>query len=373
MGKYFVLYFALLFTACSGVNTPEYPFLNTTYSVADRLVSDEYVSSENLKEYDFIYCMAGPSWKVSDFDLSQEEINRRYVEEFDYRKAYGNGYMLEYIENIHKNGGKILCCFPGSEIVELASVPERRLKFAAMIAQFIKKFDYDGVDVDWEHTVVPSLHVALMKDIRSELEKLNMGKRLYLTTALHTYIQFSDKESQEICQYVDWINLMFYDMGGGVWGKVPTHNAPLDVMKQHIKKYWSGFPKEKLNIGLASYGFYYKGIMPGEEVPEGKTLSDYGRYCNYNELPGKLESGWYEKIDTVARCSYFISPDNKEFMTLETEESVEEKLKWIKSEGFDKIFWWEFHCDWIPSDENGCRGTHLIMDYVSRKTGHLKE
>lgn len=362
-----------LMISCSTVSEPEYEFLNTTYSVAGRFTSEESVSAENLKEYDFVYCMAGPSWKVEDFDGSQDEINRIYVENFDYEEVYGNDYMLRYIDNIHKNGGRILCCFPGSEIVEIASIPERRVRFAAMMAQFVKKFDYDGVDIDWEHTIVPSLHVALMKDIRSEMEKLNLGKRLYLTTALHTYIEFSDAEAEELCRYVDWINLMFYDMGGGIWGKVPSHNAPLDVMKQHIGRYWGAFPKDKICIGLASYGFYYKGIMPGEEVDEGKNLGDYGRYCNYTELPAMLDKGWYEKKDTVAECSYFISPDNTEFMTLETEESIDAKLKWIKSAGFDKIFWWEFYCDWKPSGDIGRRGTHLIMDYVSRKTGRLSE
>lgn len=120
MGKNIIVLLMLFFAvSCSSEQEIEYPFLNTTYSVADRLLSEEHVSALNLKEYDMVYCMAGPYWKVEDFDKTQEEINRIYVGEFDYEKVYGSAYMLEYISNIHKNGGKILCCFLGRRLWKL--------------------------------------------------------------------------------------------------------------------------------------------------------------------------------------------------------------------------------------------------------------
>lgn len=358
--------FFVLCATCYG-NTYDKNFIYATYSVGTRLKAPEYVSSHNVKEFDFVYLVASPQWKGADFDESQELINRKYVDDFEYASLYNNNYVPSYIDSIHQAGGKVLCSFPGRQLVEIASVPERRAKFAVMMAHFAKKYHYDGVELDWEQTLTIPLHTAFMKDIRNALDELNLDRTLYLTTALHPHHQYTKKQADELSQYVDWINLMFYDMGGGCWGgRVATHNSPLNQMKSLIHN-WSTFSPKKICIGLANYGFYYKDLEPKKQTQEGKTLEDHGRYCNYTELPERLEKGWYEQWDAAEQCSFFIAPDKKEFMTLESHRSLDAKLKWIKDGGFRGTFWWEFHCDWIAPNSPQERGKHLIMDYVTKK------
>ncbi|MEB3374916.1 glycosyl hydrolase family 18 protein [Bacteroides sp. CR5/BHMF/2] len=53
---------------------------------------------------------------------------------------------------------------------------------------------------------------------------------------------------------VDWINIMTYDMGGGIWGNIPKHNTPLDKIKKELA-HWEVFDRDKLCIGLANYGW----------------------------------------------------------------------------------------------------------------------
>ena len=68
----------------------------------------------------------------------------------------------------------------------------------------------------------------------------------------------------------------------------------------------------KLCIGLANYGFFYKGIKPGQKI-EGK-LDKYGRYIGYNEAMAVFSSDWKEVKDPQAKVSYFINEKQQEFV-----------------------------------------------------------
>lgn len=361
----------LLISSCTGKseikNRESFDFVYATYSAAERLKTQEYVTPQNLREFDVFYLVASPKWISTDFDQEQAVINEKYIESNNYISHFNLELVLEYINNIHEAGGKVLCSFPGRQFIEIASIPERRMKFANMMAQFVKQFNYDGIELDWEHTVDLSLHLSFMKEIREALDRLNSKQHLFLTTALHPHYQYTKEQAEALSNCADWINLMFYDMGGGCWkGKTASHNAPLKKIKQQIEG-WDCFPPQKICIGLPSYGFYYKNLQPEAATEEDKNLSDHGRYCNYTELPDLLEKGWHEEWDSLSQSSYFKSPDNNEFITLESYRSLDAKLDWIKKRNFRGIFWWEFHCDWIVSLRPDKRGKHLIMDYVTKK------
>ena len=362
----FTLGLALCLPLAVNIHAQDKKIINATYMVENDIKSDMDIVKAELDDFDFIYIMAGPKWAAEDFDLPQAEINRKYVQQHEYQHP---DLIKKLIATIHETGGKILCSFPGTEFVDIASSVERGKKFAAMMAEFVKKYDYDGIELDWEHTISEDLHLRFMQEIRRELTQLGGDTRRYwLTTALHHYREYTPEQARQLYECVDWINIMFYDMGGGIWGTSPTHNCPLDQIKKAITDTdWKYFPHEKLHIGLACYGFKYKGIKPGETVATGKTLRDYGRYCGSNELPALIEKGWTEEWCEVPQCAYFFSPDKNEFMTVETHRSLDAKIDWVKQNGFGGVFWWEYTYDWIKPTKPGERGTHLLIDYVTSK------
>lgn len=53
-----------------------------------------------------------------------------------------------------------------------------------------------------------------MKDIRQQLNSAEkkMNKKLYLTTALHSYHKYSKQLADEVSKQVDFINIMTYGM-----------------------------------------------------------------------------------------------------------------------------------------------------------------
>lgn len=178
---------------------------------------------------------------------------------------------------------------------------------------FIDKYDFDGIEVDWETAVTLPLHEVFVKDIREKLNVLESRKnrKMYLTTALHSWQRYSKELAEKVSRSLDWINIMTYDMGGGIWGNVPTHNTPLDRIITDLKA-WEMFDKSKLCIGLANYGFFYKGIKPGQKI-EGK-LDKYGRYIGYNEAMAVFSSDWKEVKDPQAKVSYLINEKQQEFV-----------------------------------------------------------
>lgn len=354
------------FCACTHNGPKEYGFIHGTYSVGGRLKSPGEVKQSDFKQIPFVYLMACPPLEMADFARDKQEVMDKYVNDFSYPAGEkGNALVPALIEKVHADGSKILISFPGTDFDQIVPIQDQRQKFAEMMVQFTKKFGYDGIEIDWEHTVTPKTHLLLMQDIREGLDRLakETGRTYYLTTALNSVHQYSKPLADSLCRYVDWVNLMMYDMGGGIWENVATHNTPLAQIKEIVENRWGVFDPQKLCIGLASYGFYYKDIKPGIQI-EG-SLKDYGRYFDYNELPALIQSGWTEEYDSVQDVPYYFSPDKNEFVTIDNLKSLEKKMDWIKSRNYKGIFWWEFHSDFQPADNGGSKGSHYFMDFAS--------
>lgn len=343
-------------------------FVHATYVTSGQLKNADYVKKIKLGQFQFHYMMAGPAWTASDFDLSQQQINSKYVDRHSYTSvASTEVFVPDYIRAVHRNGDKILISLPGSEFIDIARDAGRREKFAAMVAAFVEKYDYDGVELDWEHTVQLDLHTLFLTDIRAELNKLaDNGKQYYVTTALHWFQRYSQQQADLLSRQIDWINVMTYDMGGGIWGTAAAnHNTPLAEMQSELKA-WDVFSPSKICIGLANYGFYYKGLKPGERVPAGGNLGQYGRYCNYNELPALVrDKGWTESWDSTQQVAYYSSADGTEFMTLDSPRSLEAKIEWVDSQNYRGVFWWVLYSDFVFPDKGQRYGKSLLMDYVT--------
>ena len=343
-----ILLACLALTACGG------KLSHSMYVMESRIASEEEITEANLQGFDYFYLVAPPRWQADDFDRDEAFLVKKYVTGHRYARP---GVVPRFIQTAHRVGASVLCSFPGREFIEIASDSLRRERFARMAAAFVDRYGYDGIELDWEHTVTPELHVKMMEAFRKALNR-RFSKKMWLTTALNTEHNYPVELARRLEAAADWINLMYYDMGGGDWGKVPGHNAPLDKIQKNYADNWSQFRPSKLHIGLANYGYGYKGIAPGEAVPEGKTLKDYA-------LPGyrpDRREGWTEEWDEKAQCPYFFSPDGSAFITAENARSLAAKRDWVLSGGFGGVFWWEFHCDWVPSTDPSTRGTHLITD-----------
>lgn len=338
-------------------------FTRSTYLVGHQLNSIEYIKQIDFSRFDYIYLMAAPDWKNADFGQPVEKIRQQLVSSHQYIEDKNTPVVPYLIHEAHKYGTKVLLSFAGEGFREKVENPETRHKFIRFMTAFIKKYDYDGIEIDWESDLSLPLHADFIKELRIALHALEKEtkKKLYLTTALHSWQKYSRPLADRLSSSVDWLNIMTYDMGGGIWGNVAGHNTPLDQIEREMKN-WDVFDRNRLCIGLANYGFIYHNITPGQKV-EGK-LNRYGSYISYNKMMPLLRQGWTEEYDTTAKVSYFYSPDKKSFITMDTPQSIRTKIDWIKQNRYKGIFWWEFSYDTIPPVKTGDKIKHHLIDIV---------
>ncbi|XP_022257445.1 probable chitinase 2 [Limulus polyphemus] len=107
----------------------------------------------------------------------------------------------------------------------------RRNKFVKNIVQFVLKYGFDGVDLDWEFPGQrggspedKQNFIRLLKRLREELNQYG----LLLTVAVSAIKSTIDVsyDIPALVSYVDFINLMSYDYSGS-WAYTTSHNSPL--------------------------------------------------------------------------------------------------------------------------------------------------
>jgi len=346
-------------------------FVHGTYFLNGYLKNKTQLNQIQFEQFDFIYLMAVPHWTAKDFKMPEKEIMKKLVDNFSYSKNHSaNPLVPKLISKAHQKNVKVLLSVSGDDRLKfVACNSTNRAVFARVMAAIVKKNNYDGIDIDWESSIVIDQHIKLMAELRKALNSLEKKtkshkRKYYITTALNVFMEYSKEPSRDLSRSIDWVNVMTYDMGGGTWGHVATHNTPLNKMKDLLDNNWSYFSPDKICIGLANYGFYYKGVSPGQESKE--SLKKKGRYFSYKELPALLKKGWKESYDTKAEAPYYFKPDKSEFITIDNKQSLTRKMEWIFKKKFRGVFWWEYHHDWLSPSTGHKYAVHPLIDHVTK-------
>lgn len=366
----FSLLVSFILTSCGSApkeeaSKKEQTFFHSTYIMSSRIKSQEMIKSTDFETFDYIYIMAYPKFKDMDFSLPLETIIDSLVTNFEYPKdENGVELVAMFVKEAQKNGTKIMLSFAHRGFLEIVENQEYQDKFAELMVQFIDKYGYDGIEVDWEHTVTLPLHAEFMRNIRARLDQKYPNEHKYLTTALHSWQRYTPELAAEVSKDVDWFNLMSYDIGGGNWGETPSHNTPMDVIETDLKYWLSVFDRDKVTMGLANYGFIYRGISPNESTGDPVGLKKCGAYISYNEALEFFNQGWEPVYDSVAEVCYYFSPDKKDFITMENPETIIRKMDWAIENGYNRAFWWEFDYDIVPPTTEGGKVSHRLIDVV---------
>lgn len=113
--------------------------------------------------------------------------------------------------------------------------PGLRAKFVQSVVNFLKKYDFDGFDVDWEYPNQrggkaddKQNYVSLLKELREAFDKHG-----YILSAAVGAAESSASQSYiipEMSKHLHLINLMAYDLHGS-WESTTGINAPLYPQK----------------------------------------------------------------------------------------------------------------------------------------------
>ncbi|GAB0096498.1 Probable chitinase 10 [Sergentomyia squamirostris] len=162
----------------------------------------------------------------------------------------------------------------GDKYSRLVRSPEARARFVKTVSEFIEKYGFDGLDLDWEYPVC--WQVECDKGYPDEKEGFaNLVKELaqefrprgwILSSAVSPSKMVIDAgyDVPTLADYFDWIAVMTYDFHGH-WDKQTGHVAPLyyypgdtyDYFNANFSiNYWmqKGAPASKLVMGIPLYG-----------------------------------------------------------------------------------------------------------------------
>ncbi|WAR21506.1 CHIA-like protein [Mya arenaria] len=252
----------------------------------------------------------------------------------------------------------------------LVAVPAKRRNFAVKAVETLVRWNFDGLDLDWEYparrggaAADKENFILWIKDILVEFNKHQ--PRLLLTAAVAAGKENIDNayDIPEMARYLDFINLMSYDLHGG-WEDVTGHNSPLYshsgeegddtyLNMDWAANYWvsQGCPKEKLIVGLATYGrsFQLTNAVDWEMGAPAKGAGPQGRFTReggflaYFEVCAMLEAGATRRWEEEQRVPYLTLGDV--WVGYDDRQSFIEKLEYIRDNDFGGAMIWNIDLD----------------------------
>nr|XP_032835874.1 chitotriosidase-1-like [Petromyzon marinus] len=200
---------------------------------------------------------------------------------------------------------------PRPRFSAMASRRDHRQVFVASTVGFLRTYGFDGLDLDWEYpaqrgspAVDKQRFTSLLKELRSafdEEEVLAQGRpRLLLAVAVSPIASIVDGsyEVEKIHQYLDFINVMCYDMQN--WNGKTSHHSPLfssslypeQTTTESAVKLWldRGVPPSKLVVGVPAYATTF--TLSGAGTALGAPSSGPGEAGAFTGTAGTL--AYYE-------------------------------------------------------------------------------
>ena len=334
----------------------------------DRYKSDgQLFSNEAKKVLDIVYYAFAPIMEDGSIELENPE----YIEEV--LKLKENGiYVILCVDGVQSTTSKYFD--------DITADPARIDHLIKNIVDLVEKYNFDGIDIDWENTGTTTVKAggmnALIKGLREELDSRTEegGTPYFLGCAVLAGIWGNGVDRFDygtLNKYVDYINLMSYNMNNN---NKTTHGSPMYVSSHdggygfgcfHGANHLSdiGWPKSKLLIGGSGYGKGYK-VTESSTNPQYPGLGVTGYISKIPDHPGSLNSGTvmgkatsdllasgkYKKYieyndDGQLVGSYIYSEEDQYFVTYDSIEVVKAKYQYASTIRGMGLMWWCYQFD----------------------------
>ncbi|CAL7949849.1 unnamed protein product [Xylocopa violacea] len=251
---------------------------------------------------------------------------------------------------------------------EVVAKPNMRVRFVHNVINFLKEYDFDGFDFDWEYPnqrggkpADRENFVAVLRELREEFDKHG-----YILSAAVSAAQSSASLSyiiSQVTQHVHFINLMTYDFNGS-WKNVAAINAPLypsasesaeqaQLNVNSAVRYWlsQGAPRHKLIVGIPAYGRSFtlansaNNKIGAPTIGAGKAgpYTQEGGLLGYNEICEYLAQRWTVVREREQHVPYAFN--GNQWVGYDDVISVQEKANYVMSMNLGGMMLWTIDTD----------------------------
>ncbi|KAH8410068.1 hypothetical protein KR009_005600, partial [Drosophila setifemur] len=281
----------------------------------------------------------------------------------------------------------------GNKFARLVLDQNARARFIKSVLSFVKKYGFDGLDLDWEYPVCWQVDCARgdpkekegFAALVIELSLALKPKGLILSAAVSPskMVINAGYDVPQLSRYLDWIAVMTYDFHGH-WDKQTGHVSPLYHMEGDANPsfnsnfsihYWldQGTPADKLIMGMPLYGQSFSlsdqahcslndmSIGPGQAG----TYTRSGGFLAYYEICEKIgNGGWSVVRDTEGRIGPYTFNGNQ-WISYDDVEDIRRKAQFIKQLKLGGGMVWALDLDDFRG-RCGC-GKHPLLRTLSQE------
>jgi chitinase len=252
----------------------------------------------------------------------------------------------------------VLACVQGSAEVfaKIAADESARKRFGASLREFIDRYGYDGVDIDWEVPQSAAEVANCTKLMQALRDAMPAGKYLLSMATPSTPGHWGEFDFAGLTPLLDFYNVMTYDFHGP-WTNHSGHNSPLfsaasdtghdGSLDDSVSLYLNQFavPPAKINLGTAFYGYEFPvSSLSAACNCEKTTMSrEYGSYIAQRVN----RDGWTRHFDPVSMAPYLVhEADPAAFITYDDPESTARKVAYaLQIRDLGGVFMWELSAD----------------------------
>lgn len=247
---------------------------------------------------------------------------------------------------------------------------QSRAVFIQSVMDFLKRYDLDGLDIDWEYPGLPGAghtfrpqdkqnFTVLLKELRDrfDAESKTAHRKLYLTIASGAAPEYLDHtEMASVQQYVDTVNLMAYDYSEPPSDPIANNHAPLftdpadpkqgSANDSVLRMEKAGVPSEKIVLGVPFYGHVW-----GEVGDKNHGLFQHGKPVKGDWAPYAVIStewinhGYTRYWDAAAQAPYLYNAEKQLFVSYEDPESLAAKCSYVLKNKLGGVMFWEYSGD----------------------------
>ncbi|KAL2817250.1 hypothetical protein BDW59DRAFT_166064 [Aspergillus cavernicola] len=251
---------------------------------------------------------------------------------------------------------------------DLASTEEKRGRFIDQVLNFMNRYGFDGVDIDWEypgagdrggHEGDGENLTKLMKQMRTVFDESSTNHLEISFTVPTSYWYLRHFDIKASAEEADFVNLMAYDLHG-VWdannpiGSQVLAHTNLTEINRALDLFWrNDVPADKINMGLGFYGrsfqladpscyqpgcLFLGGAAPGPCTDNSGTLS----YFEIMDIIDEYDlTPYYDEENGVK----WITWNGDQWVSYDDYETFQQKISFANGLGLGGLLIWAVDLD----------------------------